>query len=182
MRWFWVDRFTEFVSGKFAVGIKNVSLADEVTDDYAPGRPFYPSSMIIEGMAQIGGILIDQLSDFSGRVVLAKVTSSEFFFEALPGDSLVLRAEITTLQDYGAMIAGTVYCGDRLQANIDLMFATLNDDRFSKIQLFEPAEFCRMIRLLKVFDVGVNPDGSPIEVPQHMLAAEKALLLTRGDY
>jgi 3-hydroxyacyl-[acyl-carrier-protein] dehydratase len=129
-------------------------------------------------MAQIGGILIDQQTGFEGRVVLAKVSSSEFYFEAVPGDSLMLRAEIKTLQEYGAMVAGTVHCGDRLQANIDLMFATLTDDRFTKIQLFEPAEFCRMIRLLKVFDVGVNTDGTPIEIPQHMLEAERAQMLT----
>ena len=179
MRWFWIDRFTEFVSGKHASAVKCVSLADEVTDDYSPGRPYYPSSMIIEGMAQAGGLLIDQLSGFSGRVVLAKIMSSEFFFEALPGDSLRFHVEIQDMLDIGSFVKGTVHKGDELQANIDLMFARLSDERFNSIQLFEPAEFCRMIRLLKLFDVGVNQDGTRIEVPQHMIEAEKAWLLTQ---
>ena len=178
MRWFWIDRFTEFVSGKYATAVKCVSLADEVTDDYSPGRPYYPSSMIVEGMAQAGGLLIDQLNGFSGRVVLAKIQNSEFFFEALPGDQLDFRVEIQDMLDIGSFVKGTVHKDGELQANIDLMFATLTDERFAKVQLFEPAEFCRMIRLLKLFDVGVNEDGTPIEIPQHMLEAEKAWLLT----
>ena len=56
------------------------------------------------------------------------------------------------------------------------MFATLDDERFVGVELFEPAQFCRMIRLLRTFEVGVNPDGTPIEVPPHMLAAERSLL------
>ena len=178
MRWFWIDRFTEFVSGKYATGVKCVSLADEVTDDYAPGRPFYPSSMIVEGMAQAGGLLIDQLSGFSGRIVLAKIQKSEFVREALPGDLLEFRVEIQDMLDMGSFTKGTVHCRGELLANIDLMFATLKDERFDKVQLFEPAEFCRMIRLLKLFEVGVDQDGVPIEIPQHMIEAEKAWLLT----
>ncbi len=177
MRWFWIDRFTEFVSGQHSVAVKCVTLADEVLDDYAPGRPYFPSSMIIEGMAQAGGLMIDQLSGFSGRVVLAKIMSSEFFFEALPGDLLTLRCEIIDRLDFGSVVRGTVHRGDELQANIELMFANLTDERFAAVQLFEPAEFCRMIRLLKLFDVGVNPDGTPIQVPPHMVEAEQAFLL-----
>jgi len=56
------------------------------------------------------------------------------------------------------------------------MFAKLDDERFNDVELFEPAEFCRMIRLLRIFEVGVNPDGTPIQVPEHMTEAEKAFL------
>jgi 3-hydroxyacyl-[acyl-carrier-protein] dehydratase len=54
------------------------------------------------------------------------------------------------------------------------MFAKLEDERFTNVELFEPAEFCRMIRLLRLFEVGVNPDGTPINVPAHMVEAEKS--------
>ncbi len=179
MRWFWIDRFTEFVSGKHATAVKCVSLADEVTDDYAPGRPHYPSSMIVEGMAQAGGLLIDQLSNFSGRVVLAKIMKSDFFFEVLPGDKLTFHVEIQDMLDIGSFVKGTVHREEELQADIELMFARLTDPRFDSVQLFEPAEFCRMIRLLKLFEVGVNQDGTSIAIPEHMLEAEKAWLLTQ---
>ncbi len=56
MRWFWIDRFEEFVRGKHAVTVKNVTYGEEPLDDYMPGHPHYPHSLIIEGMAQTGGL------------------------------------------------------------------------------------------------------------------------------
>ena len=176
MRWFWIDRFTEFVAGEYATGVKNVSLSEEVVDEYAPGRTFFPSSLIIEGIAQTGGILLGQLSDFKDRVVLAKVNNCTFHFEAYPGDTLFYKTTIKNRDGIGTTIEATSHRGDELQAEVELMFATLDDERFVGVELFEPAQFCRMIRLLRTFEVGVNPDGTPIEVPEHMVSAEKSLL------
>ena len=176
MRWFWIDRFVEFVSGQSAVAIKCVSLSEEAVDEYAPGRTYCPASLIIEGLAQTGGLLISQMSDFRDRIVLAKITSSTFYCEAYPGDTLTYRVEIKNQEGNGAMVKGTSHIGDQLHGEIELMFARLDDERFENVELFEPAQFCRMIRLLKIFDVGVNPDGTPVEVPQYMTEAEKAFL------
>ncbi len=177
MRWFWIDRFTEFVSGSHAVGLKGVSLSEEVVDEYAPGKPYLPHSLIIEGLAQAGGLLVAQQSDFLDRVVLAKVQKSKFYFEAYPGDLLTYRVEMENFSQIGAFVTGTSHLGDQLQGEIKLIFSILDDERFENVELFEPAELCRMCRLLGVFGVGVNPDGTPIQVPPHMVAAEKALLL-----
>jgi len=176
MRWFWIDRFVELKAGRSAVAIKSVSLSEEAIDEYAPGRTYCPTSLIIEGLAQTGGLLISQMSDFRDRIVLAKITSSKFYAEAYPGDTLTYRVEIKNLEGNGAMVKGTSHIGDRLHGEIDLMFARLDDERFENVELFEPAQFCRMIRMLKFFEVGVNPDGTPIEVPQYMIEAEKAFL------
>lgn len=176
MRWFWIDRFTEFVSGEHASAVKNISLSEEVVDEYAPGRTHFPSSLIIEGIAQTGGLLLGQLSDFHDRVVLAKVNAGKFHFEAYPGDTLTYHVRIKNRDGIGTQIEATSHRGDELQAEIELMFATLDDERFNDVELFEPAQFCRMIRLLRTFEVGVYPDGTPIQVPEHMVAAEKALL------
>ena len=51
MRWFWIDKFTEFISGRRAVAIKNVSLSEEHLVDYMPGYPLLPASLIVEGLA-----------------------------------------------------------------------------------------------------------------------------------
>ncbi len=180
MRWFWIDRFTEFVSGKYATALKNVSLSEEAVDDYAPGWPYMPASLITEGMAQTGGLLVAQLSDFNERVVLAKINHSHFYDQAFPGDSLSLRADIINLQPNGAFVSGKIHRGDQLFCELELMFAFLspNDERFRNVQLFEPAAFCRMLRLLRLFEVGRHEDGRPVQVPEHMLAAERAQLLT----
>ncbi|MFT5299237.1 MAG: 3-hydroxyacyl-[acyl-carrier-protein] dehydratase [Mariniblastus sp.] len=176
MRWFWIDRFTELVSGQSAVAIKSVSLSEDPVDEYAPGRTFCPPSIIIEGMAQTGGLMIGQMSDFKDRVVLAKITFSKFYCEAYPGDTLTYRVTLQNQEGIGTMVKGTSHIGDKLQGEIELMFASLDDERFAQVELFEPAQFCRMIRLLRLFEVGVNPDGTAISVPEHMLEAEKAYL------
>lgn len=176
MRWFWIDRFTEFVSGQSAVAVKSVSLSEESVDEYAPGRTFCPPSLIVEGLAQTGGLLVGQMSDFIDRIVLAKITYSKFYCEAYPGDTLTYRVAIQNQEGIGAMVKGTSHIGDKLQGEIELMFASLDDERFESVELFEPAAFCRMIRLLRLFEVAVNPDGKPVQVPKHMVEAEKAYL------
>jgi len=178
MRWFWIDRFEEFVCGQYAVALKCVSLSEEAVDEYSPGAPYYPASLIVEGLAQTGGLLIQQQSDFLNRVVLAKVTRSKFHFQARPGDCLRLRAEIENMSG-GGIAKGTVHLGDRLLCEADLTFAFL-DDRFKGVELFEPDGFCRMLRCLKLFEVGVYPDGTPVSVPQYMIDAERARGLALG--
>ena len=173
MRWFWIDRFEEFVSGEYAISLKNVTLSDEPIDDYSPGRPYFPASLIVEALAQTGGLLIAQISDFEKRVVLAKVNNSKFHFQACPGDTMRLRTDIVNLQLNGAVVTGTVHVGDQLLCETELMFAYL-DDRFEGVQLFEPAMFCRTLRCLRVFEVGRDADGNPIQVPDYMLEAERA--------
>lgn len=176
MRWFWVDRFTEFVSGQSATGIKAVSQAEEPVEEYAPGRTYFPSSLIVEGLAQTGGLLLGQLSDFQDRIVLAKVSKCKFYCDAYPGDTLTYKVTLGNQGGIGSVATGTSHIGDKLQAEIELFFAKLDDERFNNVELFEPAEFCRMIRLLRIFEVGVNPDGTPIKVPEHMLEAERKYL------
>lgn len=67
MRWFWVDRYTEFVSRSHAVATKNVCMAEPYVFEYSRCFPSYPPSLIIEGMAQTGGLLINQAFDFKKK-------------------------------------------------------------------------------------------------------------------
>ena len=89
MRWFWIDRFNEFVRGKHATAVKNVSLAEEHLHDHFPGAALMPNSLIVEGMAQTAGLLIADALEFNRRVVLAKVAKAEFQYDAVPGDSIL---------------------------------------------------------------------------------------------
>jgi len=171
MRWFWIDRFEKFIVGQEAVAIKNVTLSDEPLDDYLPGYPHYPHALIIEGMAQTGGILLGQMDDFHQKVVLAKIGQAQFHSMVEPGDQLRLTARIVNQQPEGAIVEGTVELDGKLQAELTLTFAIL-DDSFGKRPFFIPNDFCRILRSLKLFDVGVTPDGDPIAIPQHMLEAE----------
>ena len=71
----------------------------------------------------------------------------------------------------GAIISGTSRVGERLQAEIEIVFAYL-DDRFDGIDLFYPADFLCILRLLGLYDVGRYADGSPLQVPDYLLEAE----------
>ena len=175
MRWFWIDRFEKFVAGHEAVTIKNVTLAEEPLDDYLPGFPHYPHSLIIEGMAQTGGLLLSQMEEFQQRVVLAKVSKAEFHQIARPGDQLRLTALLVNRQTDGAIVEGKVEVNGELQANLELTFAIL-DESFGDKPFFTPSHLCIILRAMRLFEIGVNPDGSPIKIPQHMLAAEQELL------
>jgi 3-hydroxyacyl-[acyl-carrier-protein] dehydratase len=175
MRWFWIDRFEKFVEGLEAVSIKNVTLAEEPLDHYIPGYLHYPHTLIIEGMAQTGGILLSQLGEFQQKIVLAKVSKADFHQIAQPGDQLRLTARLLTNQPEGAIVEGHVEVNGQPQADLGLTFAIL-DDTFGKEPFFIPSDFCRILRTLRLFDVGVKQNGEPIQIPQHMLEAELAAL------
>ena len=173
MRWFWIDRFTEFERGRRAVAIKNVSLVEEQIDDYLPGFPVMPNSVIIEGLAQTGGLLVSELSGFTARVVLAKINFARFHGLAVPGDVLTYTTTMETRQADGAIVRGTSHIQGRLLAEVELVFAHLGE-RYEGFDLFHPDRLLCMMRLLGMYDVGRDENGQPIVPPQYMLEAEEA--------
>src|SRR3954468_25013165 len=84
MRWIWIDKFIEFESGKQAKAIKNLTLAEEHLHDHFPGFPVMPNSLIVEGLAQTGGLLVGEYNQFKEKVILAKVPTAKFHFPAIP--------------------------------------------------------------------------------------------------
>jgi 3-hydroxyacyl-[acyl-carrier-protein] dehydratase len=162
MRWIWIDRFVEFESGRRAVAIKNLSLAEEHLHDHFPGNPVMPGSLIIEGLAQTGGLLVGEARGFEEKVILAKIPKMTFHGLARPGETLTYTATIDYIQDDGAMVTVTSHVGDRLQAEGEIVFAHLNDGR--ERRQFEPKNFVFTLKLLGVFDVGQS-DGSAAPYP-----------------
>jgi 3-hydroxyacyl-[acyl-carrier-protein] dehydratase len=173
MRWFWIDKFVEFESGRRAVALKNVSYGEEQIPDYVPGYPVMASSLIIEGLAQTGGLLVGELNAFRERVVLAKLGKVVFHGHAVPGDTLTYTAEIEDAKAGGAFVSATAHVGQRLLVEAQIVFAHL-DSRFPR-ELFEPAGFLGILRSYGLYDVGRKADGSPLEVPAHLLVAERAM-------
>jgi 3-hydroxyacyl-[acyl-carrier-protein] dehydratase len=123
MRWIWIDKFTEFESGRRAVAVKNVSLAEEHLHDHFPGFPIMPECLMIEAMAQTGGILVGEAMGFREKVVLAKISKAVFFDFVRPGDSLRIEAQISTISVEAACTSGKITRGDQLIAEVELMFS-----------------------------------------------------------
>jgi len=139
MRWLWIDRFVEFTSGKSAKAVKYLSLAEDFFADHWPGYPVMPAPLILEGLAQAGGILVGEARDFREKVVLAKIPKAVFHREVLAGDQLTYEVELLTLRDEGASVQGSVRVGDRLVAEADIFFAHLDQNRAR--QLFGDRNF-----------------------------------------
>lgn len=165
----WVDRFTEFVSGSHAAGIKNVSLVEEVVDEYCPGFPMLPPTLIIEGMAQLGGILVAEHFGFDKRVVLAKVGKADYHAPARPGDTLHYRVAIDSVGDDGATITATSDCEGKRQADIELMFAFLQGDQYPEQSLFQPGDLEMMLRIMQLFHVATDAAGNRLTFPMEKL-------------
>jgi len=163
MRWIWIDRFIDFQSGKSARAIKNVTLAEEYLHDHFPGHPVMPNSLIIEGIAQTGGLLVGEYNAFEEKVILAKIGKARFHRPARPGDTLTYSTEVQYINEDGASITATSHVGETLQAEVELLFAHL--DETGGRTLFEPKNFVFTMRLLGVFDVGRDAQGRRLVEP-----------------
>ncbi|MBN2023235.1 MAG: beta-hydroxyacyl-ACP dehydratase [Pirellulales bacterium] len=170
MRWYWIDRFIEFESGRRARAVKAISLAEEHLHDHFADYPTMPAALVIEGIAQTGGLLVCEFGQFTEKVVLAKIAKARFYAEAVPGDVLVYTAEIEYVKKDGAMVIGTAHRGDELFAEMELVFAHLSEGHESRT-LFEPKTFLKMMRMLGAFEVGRAADGSRLLEPIHLADA-----------
>jgi 3-hydroxyacyl-[acyl-carrier-protein] dehydratase len=118
----------EFVPGKKATAVKNVSLAEEHVHDHWGAYPIHPASLIIEGMAQTAGILVGQAHDFKEKVILAKISKAQFDEVVTPGDQLHFQARIDTITPQAASTTGTILKNGRPIGQVDLMFSHIDQN------------------------------------------------------
>ncbi len=133
MRWIWIDKFLEFNSGKNAVALKNVSLAEEHVHDNLPGFPMMPECLMIEAMAQTGGILVGEMRDFKEKVILAKINKAEFYDYVRPGDTITFHADVESIADEAASINGQIRRKDEVVADIKLMYSHIDNNMSGKV-------------------------------------------------
>lgn len=177
MRWFWIDRFTEFVSGSHAVAVKGVSLAEDHLHDHVSGYPIMPNSLVVEGLAQTGGLLVSERYGFGELVVLGKLARAKFHSCVRPGETLTYRVRVDTIRDDGAAVSGTAHVGDRLHAETLLFFARLGDanEALQGQRLFRPENLRHWLSLVNIFEVGVHQDGSPMKQSDYPLEESPAV-------
>jgi 3-hydroxyacyl-[acyl-carrier-protein] dehydratase len=139
MRWLWIDRFLEFEHGKSARAIKNLSMAEDHFADHFPGYPVMPAALMLEGLAQTGGILVGEANDFREKVILAKVPKAVFHREALAGQQLIYDVELLHLRPEGASVQGRITARTPGQADpvpigeAEIFFAHLDQSRSQQI-------------------------------------------------
>lgn len=159
MRWYWIDKFVEFESGSYAKAIKNVTLAEEHLHDHFPGFPVMPGSLMVEGMAQTGGILLGEKFEFEHIVILAKVPKVTFHSWACPGDSLIYTAKLIDAREEGGSVECTAYVGERLVADAEIVFVHLAQDD-PEMGRIDQKNFVFSSNLMDIFEAGRAGDGS----------------------
>ena len=133
MRWIWIDRFLEFKKGKFARALKNLSVAEDFFAEHFPGYPIMPGALILEGLAQTGGILVGEVNDFRENVVLAKIPSARFYRDALAGEQLIYEAELLHMRPEGAAVQGRATIAGELLVEAEIFFAHLDQSRSQQL-------------------------------------------------
>jgi 3-hydroxyacyl-[acyl-carrier-protein] dehydratase len=106
MRFFLIDRITLWEVGAIAEAVKNVALSEDFFDDHFPRRPVMPGVLMIEGMAQLAGLLAEAgLKAKHGRdakAILTVLERTKFRAMVRPGDTLLYRAEMMSVNSEGA--------------------------------------------------------------------------------
>ena len=100
-----LDRIIELQGTKRAVGIKNVTINEPFFQGHYPGRPIMPGVLIIEALAQIGGVLLSQELEHKGKIaVLLSLDKVKFRRSVEPGDQMVLVAEAMRVTPRGGQL------------------------------------------------------------------------------
>ena len=119
-----VDRILEIDGTRRAVGIKNVTANEEFFQGHYPGQPIMPGVLIIEAMAQMGGILLSQALEHKGMVaILLSLDKVKFRRPVAPGDQLVLNARAVHVAARRGHVRCTAHVARELVCEADIRFA-----------------------------------------------------------
>jgi len=120
-----VDRVTSLTAGESIEAYKNISISDQVFQGHFPGHPIYPGVLIIEGMAQAGGVLafksVADESEFANKVVyFMSIDGAKFRNPVLPGDRLVYKLSVLKHKGNIWVLEGKAYVDDKLVCEAEL--------------------------------------------------------------
>ncbi len=122
-----VDRVTHLTTGKFARGIKNLTMNDYFFKGHFPGRPVMPGVLIVEAMAQVGGVMMLSSPEHSGKLAFfMSANNIKWRKPVLPGDQLILEAEAVKIKGKTGQVRGVARVNGKVVTEADLMFVLLN--------------------------------------------------------
>jgi UDP-3-O-[3-hydroxymyristoyl] N-acetylglucosamine deacetylase/3-hydroxyacyl-[acyl-carrier-protein] dehydratase len=118
-----VDRVIEITGDQKAVGIKNVTFNDIFFQGHYPGTPIMPGVLIVEAMAQLGGLLLSSKLEHTGKLaILLSMDKVKMRQPVVPGDQLLLEAVAVRVKTRTGHVRCRAFVGDKMAAEADIKF------------------------------------------------------------
>ena len=119
-----VDQVEEMEVGKSIVATKFVTEDEYYFQGHFPGRPIMPGVLIVESLAQAGGIVVLSMPENKGKLaVFGAIKNARFKKQVVPGDTLTLNVTLDRLRSSTGTGIAEAYVGDILACKCEIMFA-----------------------------------------------------------
>jgi 3-hydroxyacyl-[acyl-carrier-protein] dehydratase len=122
-----IDKVIEFESRKRLVAIKNVTINEQFFQGHFPGYPIMPGVLVVEAMAQAGGIIMmAEIPDRNSKlVVFTGIERAKFRRPVAPGDQLRIEVEVLSFRPRAGRIEGKAYVDGKLACQATLTCAVV---------------------------------------------------------
>jgi len=125
-----VDRVVEMIGTEKAVGVKNVTINEPFFQGHYPGTPIMPGVLVVEAMAQLGGLLMSRKLEHTGKLaVLLSLDKVKLRHPVTPGDQLILEAESIRAGVRTAALQCKAFVGSRLAAEAQIRFMMVDAEQ-----------------------------------------------------
>jgi len=125
-----VDRVVEIEGDRKAIGVKNVTINEPFFTGHYPGTPIMPGVLIVEAMAQLGGLLMSQKLEHTGKIaVLLSLDRVKLRRPVVPGDQLILEAEAVRAKPRTGTVKCRAFVGSKLAAEALIKFMMVDAEQ-----------------------------------------------------
>jgi UDP-3-O-[3-hydroxymyristoyl] N-acetylglucosamine deacetylase/3-hydroxyacyl-[acyl-carrier-protein] dehydratase len=118
-----IDRILDLIPGEKVVATKNVTISEPFFQGHFPGHPIMPGVLILEAMAQSGGVLLlNAIDNPQTKVVyFMSIDNAKFRKPVIPGDQLRFELEMLSFRRNTCKMQGKAFVGDTLVSEADFM-------------------------------------------------------------